>query len=192
MTKKAAAAAVTRQREAEAEARNPKTVARSAKTGRIVKKVEADADPDGTFNQEVNSPLEVFLAKFVPPTKIPKNPGAAADLLYTTREDRLRLAKIVTAMEDFEKLLRQDFIDNLSKKDSTGVAGKKARVQIVTEDQPVVQDWDEFYKHIKKKGEFDLLNRAVNRSAVRARWDNGKAIPGVGSFTVSKVSVTKV
>lgn len=191
MTKKATP--VVRQRSADAATRAPakKKVSRSSKSGEIVSKTEAAADPDGTITQEVQSPLEEFLSKFKL-AKVPKNPGAMADMLYVTRENRLRLSKIVAQMEEQEKELKNHFIENLSKKDSTGVAGKKARVQIVTEEQPVVADWDAAYKHIKKTGQFDLLNRALNRSAVKARWDAGKEVPGVEHFTVSKVSVTKV
>lgn len=167
-------------------------LARSARTGKAVSPATAAADPDGTVVETVKDALEDFASKFKPPSKIPKNFGAAADLLYQTRERRLKLAKIVDSMEEFEKSLKKHFIENLSKKESTGAAGKIARAQIVTEDQPVVQDWEAAYKHIKKTGSFDLLNRAINRTAVKARWDNGKEVPGVGHFQVTKVSVTKV
>lgn len=186
--------AVRRERAEAAAERTPKkrTVTRSAKSGEIVKKGAAAADPDGTITQVVMPPIEEFLKKFKAPTKIPKNFGAVADLLYITREDRLALSKAVQALEDYEKSLKAHLIENMSKKDSTGASGHRARAQIVMEPQPQVQDWDEFYKHIKKKGEFDLLNRAVNRAAVKARWENGKEVPGVGSFNVAKVSVTKL
>ena len=59
-------------------------------------------------------------------------------------------------------------------------------------DEPVVQDWDKFYANLKKKGEFDLLNRALNKRAVKERWEDGKTVPGVGTFKVTTVSVTKL
>lgn len=124
--------------------------------------------------------------------KIPTKIGECADLLYTTRQDRLALQKQVTELEDREKALKAHIIETVPKSSATGAAGKVARVQVVNQDEPVVQDWEEFYKHVKKKGEFDLLNRALNRTAVKARWDNDKQIPGVGHFTATKVSVTKV
>lgn len=147
-----------------------------------------------TATRKVAAPKSVKKIAEVPTVKLPKIPksfGAIADLLYTTRENRLELRKAVDAMEQFEKDLKNHLINEMSKDDS-GAAGRIARAQIVVEPQPVVEDWEEFYKHIKKKGEFDLLNRAVNRTAVRERWENGKAVPGVGTFNVTKVSVTKV
>lgn len=169
-----------------------KTIARSATTGRTVSKQKAAANPAGTTVEVVEGPLEAFLRRFKAPTKVPKSYGAVADLLYTTRQERLDLSKAVAALEDYEKALKQHLIDNLSKNESTGAAGKVARAQIVVEPVPQVQDWDEFYKHIKKTGSFELLNRALNRTAARERIDNGKTIPGVGTFDAVKVSVTKV
>lgn len=126
------------------------------------------------------------------PLRIPKTLAATADLLYTTRQDRLALNKHVEAMKVVERGLKEHLIDNLPKSDATGAAGKIARAQIETEDTPAVEDWDEFRKYIKKTGSFDLLNKAVNRKAVKERWMSGKEIPGVGHFENVKVSITKV
>lgn len=132
------------------------------------------------------------MAKISKELKVPKTFGAMADALYTTRERRLNLQKEVDALAAFESKLKNKLIDEMPKKDSSGAAGKLARAQIVQEDQPVTEDWESLYKHIKKTGNFDLLNRALNRSAVKARWENGKEVPGVGHFPVIKVSVTKL
>lgn len=169
----------------------PRRIVKSSESGKLVSPDKAKSDPKGTIAQEVMSPLERFLKDWKP-IKVPKNPAAMADLVYLAREERLKLSKIVDQIEETEKTIKQYFIDNLSKKDSTGVAGKRARVQITEEKVPQVEDWDATYKHIKKTGQFDLLNRALNRSAVKARWDAGKEVPGVRSFQVKKVSVTKL
>ena len=131
-------------------------------------------------------------AKARPQRPIPKTLGACADALYLTREERLREGKQVAELEAYEKAIKAHVIDTLPKSESTGVAGKVARVAVTTQKVPVVEDWDAFYKHVKKTGHFELLNRAVNAAAVQERWDAGKAVPGVGSFNVAKVSVTKI
>ena len=159
-------------------------IARSSKTGKLVTEQFASANPETTEVEIVERTLK---KKF----KIPASFGKVADLLYTTRQERLRLAKVVEMLEQQEKELKNHVINNLSKGDS-GAAGRIARVQVIVEPQPTVEDWDEFYKHIKKKGEFDLLNRAPNRKAIAERWNNGKEVPGVGKFDAVKVSVTKV
>lgn len=132
------------------------------------------------------------MAKVSKELKVPKTFGGMADALYETRLRRLNLQKEVDALAAFETKLKDKLIEEMPKKDSTGASGKLARAQIVQEPQPVVEDWEELYKHIKKKGEFDLLNRAANRTAIKARWDAGKVVPGVGQFMATKVSVTKL
>jgi hypothetical protein len=195
-SQKAEAAAVTRKREAAV--RNPKNVTsateiadairESAKAKRAAKEV-----PAHLLNSDVPKVTKAeAMAKVNKELKVPKTFGAMADALYTTRERRLNLQKEVDALAAFESKLKNKLIDEMPKKDSSGAAGKVARAQITQSDEPQAENWDELYKHIKKKGEFDLLNRAVNKSAVKARWDAGKEVPGVRHFTVTKVSVTKL
>lgn len=123
---------------------------------------------------------------------IPKELAECADRLYETRQRRLKHDHASKAMKSFETALKEHLINNLPKSSATGAAGKVARAQIETEDMPVAENWDETYKYIKRTGQFDLLNRAINRRAVRERWNAGKEVPGVGHFQAVKVSITKV
>ena len=124
--------------------------------------------------------------------KLPKTDGACADLLYLTRQARYKLQHEVAKLEALEKAVEQRFIDTLSSKDSTGVAGKVGRVQIKPKTVPVVEDWPKFYAHIKKTGEFELMQRRVAEGAVKERWDASKQVPGVGRFSTKTVSCTAV
>lgn len=128
------------------------------------------------------------------PLKLPKSPAQCADLLYKTRDQRLKAQKAVDKLQVLETALKEYFINNLDAnvKDSTGVAGKLARVQITRDTIPTVEDWPKFYQHIKKTGSFELLQRSVSVSAVRERWDDKKEVPGVGKFSIKKVSCTKL
>lgn len=177
-TKKAAAAVRAR------------TVA--SKGGRAVK--ESGQRPYSSQEDSTPSddPIDKIVRRALKPMKIPAKMGAVADDLYTTRAQRLSLSKLVDKLEQHEKDLKNYVIDNLSKDDATGSAGKVARVQINTVEEPVVENWDKFYATIKRTGAFELLNRAMNKKAVKERWENKKTVPGVGKFTVKKVSVTKV
>lgn len=141
------------------------------------------------------------------PTKTPKLPkslGACVDLYSDTRTARLAEGKVVAVMEEQEKLIRNHIIDNLPK-DEGGAVGKRYKGVTYNDVVYQVEDWDKFYAHLKKTGEFDLLNRALNQAAVKERIDaqqrpNGKRgddwkpklPPGVRTFTVVKLSVTKL
>jgi hypothetical protein len=131
-------------------------------------------------------------AKKVPAFKTPKTIGACADLLYTTREQRLALQKEVDALQAQETQLKDHIINTLPKSEATGAAGKLARVTVVNDTVPQVEDWEALYKYIKRTGSFELLNKALSRSAAGERLEAGKAIPGVKSMPIVKVSINKV
>jgi len=124
--------------------------------------------------------------------KFPKTMGACADLVYQLREKRLAGQKLVDEVEAEEKALKEHIINNLPKSQTTGVAGKLARVTAGTKKVPQVDDWDAFWKGFNKKKDVDLLPRSLNKAAVEARWDAGKQIAGVKALTVVTLSINKV
>lgn len=126
------------------------------------------------------------------PPKFPKSLAACADLLYKTREERLRLAKAVKELDEYETALEEHLIDKLPVSDATGVAGKIARVQIIPKVVPTVKDWDALWKYIFKTKATEFLQRRISVDAVTERWEAGKEVPGVERFNAKKVSVTKV
>lgn len=124
------------------------------------------------------------------PAKLPKTRmGGLADLYHKVRQERLELDRAAEAMKKEEQRIINHIIENTDLRTSTGIIGTAYKAIVVEEEVPVVNDWEKLYAHIKKKGEFDLLNRALNRAAVKAR--DGKKIPGVGAFHAKKLSVTK-
>jgi hypothetical protein len=124
--------------------------------------------------------------------KIPKTIGACADRLYAIKLAKAELAKQEKALDEEKSLLTNHIIDTLPKSEASGVAGKTARVTVVEESIPQVKDWDAFWAKFNKKNDFDLLNKALNKSAVNARLDAGKTVAGVEIFKVKKLSLNKV
>lgn len=53
---------------------------------------------------------------------------------------------------------------------------------------PTVKDFDKFWAYVRGKNIPELMTRAVNSKAWRER---GMRVPGVGSFTRKKLSITK-
>jgi hypothetical protein len=130
-----------------------------------------------------------------PPKKtrpIPKTIGACADTLYATREQRLSEQKDVAELDAYEKAIKEHLIATLPKSDSRGAIGKVAKATIVTKMIPIVEDWELFYKYLKKTGQFELMQKRLNEAAIHERWEAGKKVPGVGAFNAVSVSVTKV
>ena len=124
--------------------------------------------------------------------KFPKALGACADRLYALRATRLAEQKKVDAIGAEEAALKEHIINTLPKSEASGVSGKTARVAVLTKTVAQVQDWDALYKYVARTKQFDLLARRVSDAAVKERWEDGKAVPGVDKFNAVTVSVTKL
>lgn len=143
--------------------------------------------------------------------KLPKSLGKCVDMYAEWRAKRLAEAKDVDAIKTVENGIREHIIQNLPKGD-TGAVGTDYKAIASNDLIYQVEDWDKFYAHLKKTGEFDLLNRALNQAAVKERVDDQvrpsgkkgegcgkkgegwepKLPPGVKKFVIVKLSVTKV
>lgn len=126
---------------------------------------------------------------------IPKTMGACADKLYKLREKRYELSRQIKEIEAEEAEIKDYIINNLSKQESNGVSGKIANVRVKTENVPVVEDWEAFYKYVSRTKSFDMLQRRINTKAVRERIEDKKDFAskaGIGSFTTISVSITKL
>jgi len=124
--------------------------------------------------------------------KFPKALGACADKLFELRNKRLAEQKKVDEIAAEETALKNHIIENLPKSEASGVAGKLARVTVVTKQVPQVKDWDAFYKYVKKTGSFDLMQKRLTDAAIKERWEAGKEVPGVEHFNAVSVSINKV
>lgn len=135
---------------------------------------------------------EPLITKEIPKGfKLPKSLAACADLLYAKRAERLLAAKVVEELEKVENFIKQYLIDNLPKNDATGVTGKLARATRIPKEIPQVKDWPAFYAHIKKTGDFDLLQRRVGEKAINERLEAGKKVPGIEIFRTATISIVK-
>lgn len=117
--------------------------------------------------------------------------GSLVDEYRDIKELRLAASKVVEAIEDEEKRILNHIIENVDA-DSNGVMGLRYKAEVKREQRPTVEDWEKFYAHVKKTGAFDLLQRRLNDAAVKERLEDKKGVPGVGTFQVKKLSVTKI
>lgn len=127
-----------------------------------------------------------------PKFKFPKTMGACADLVYELRNKRLTAQKVAEAIETEEKALREHIINSLPKSQTTGVAGKVARVTVTSKDIPQVEDWPKFYAYVVKNKAFDMMQRRLSTEAVQSRLDEGKKVAGVKVFKAVTLSINKI
>lgn len=120
--------------------------------------------------------------------------GDVVDGYRDVREIRLAMAKEVEAVEKVEHMFREHLINNLEKSNEKGVFGLRFKALHKTKRIPKVidGDWTAIHQHIYNTGEFDLLQKRLNDTAVMARIEAGETLPGVETMLVSEISVTKI
>jgi hypothetical protein len=162
-------------------------------TGRPTGKAVVPAWQDAHRNAVASPPKAAPApAPAAPADGFSPNMGACADLLHGIREQRLAADKVAAKLKAREDELVEHIIQNLSKKDESGAAGKTHRVQIVPRMVPQVKNWADFYAYIIEHARCDLLQRRVAEKAVEEIWESDGAVPGVEAFRLLKLSLTKI
>jgi hypothetical protein len=123
---------------------------------------------------------------------LPASIGLCADLYAEVRELRLAMQKMVDDVKARESEVREHIIDNLSKSDDTGAAGKRYRAQVVTKLKPALKNWDAFVGYMLMHNRFDLVQKRMNERAVLDMLEEGEGVPGVERFNAVDVSITKI
>ena len=122
---------------------------------------------------------------------IPETIGACADLLFDVRAKRWHLERLAEEWHQQEIALKEHIIRVLPKTE-TLVGGLHHAVRVVTKTKPRITDWDAFYAHIRETGDFELMQRRPSDAAIQERWEQENEVPGVGTYTVIDVLLTKV
>lgn len=98
------------------------------------------------------------------------------------------VAQIEAGMDKIEKWIK-------TQADTMGVTSFKTKhgtAFLTTKDYANVENWDATLAFIKENDAYDMLNKAVNKTAVRGYIDQHKAVPpGVNYGTKIEVSVRK-
>jgi hypothetical protein len=117
---------------------------------------------------------------------------AVVDQYQQARADRLDLQKETDKLHDVEKGLANTILSTLRDAASPVMGGSTHQCTRKVTNEPAVDDWDVLYAHILETKEWDLLQRRLGTAAVKERWDQAEEVPGVGSFPVEKLSLTKL
>ena len=124
--------------------------------------------------------------------KLPKTLAACADRLWAIKSAKAAAQSVVDNLDTERKAIEDHLIRTLPKDDATGILGKAAKVKLLVNDVPQVEDWDKVHAYVARYKAWHLLQRRVSSAAVAELWDDGKKIPGIVPFTVVSISLTKV
>jgi len=129
--------------------------------------------------------------KPIPIAKTSKQAVKLAQQYHAQREARRQLAREVEKMEELEAALKKAVMDSLRALGVKAVGDGLYNYEVETKPEPSFADWHALWKYIQKTGDFDLLFRRVNPGAVKERWEQKVKVPGVVTFMVDRLSVTK-
>jgi hypothetical protein len=112
----------------------------------------------------------------------------AIELLSSNRAQLDRESKMIKAEEDD---MRAKLMQEMAEQGLSSVGVGAFEVKITQLQKPIVMDWSLLEEYIREHVALDLLQRRLTESAVKLRWDDGVAVPGVGLQTVDKVTVKR-
>lgn len=111
---------------------------------------------------------------------------------FITRAKRLALAAEVAVLEQEEKDILYELTRDLLPSDTKYTEVNDGyRFTATRKDSVLVRDWSLLLPYVQATGELDLLQRRVTESAVKARWEDGKELPGIERGIKWDVKVTK-
>lgn len=108
--------------------------------------------------------------------------GAQIDALHTLREKKRAAEEIVKALARDIEAAQLALMERMEQEGMPKASGQFATVTLSANVVPDVQDWDEFYKFIKRHNYFHLLERRPSVLGCRELFETKGAIPGVQPF----------
>lgn len=122
----------------------------------------------------------------------PTEMGQLADDYSAARDFRLAEAKKVKKLEEAEKALKTSLISAMAMAEIKAIGGQVVTITLKEKDEPTVINWEDVYGFIKEHDAFDLLQKRLSNPAVVLRWEDAIEIPGISTYPVQKLSISKV
>ena len=117
--------------------------------------------------------------------------GIIADELSEDREAIRELTKKLENMKRAYDEKMQRALDRMNDEGVLKVTGSLATMSVSINTVPTVEDWEKFYRYVKKHGAFHLLERRPAAKAWREEVENrrGRPVPGTKGFEKSTLNL---
>jgi len=99
--------------------------------------------------------------------------------LLSVRKQRLSLQREADLLEQKEKQLQSDLVNYMIGKNLDAFTDGEDQVVLITTQEPVATDWPALLDYIRENDSLDILQKRLTPSAIKARWAEKIAIPGV-------------
>jgi hypothetical protein len=107
------------------------------------------------------------------------------------RAQRLELDRQSKIVKEAEDDLQKVIISKMREQDFKVLGSNTGTVKLHESDEPVAENWSEIWDYVKANDAWELLHKRITVTAIKERWGDGIAIPGVGKVTTYKLTVSK-
>lgn len=109
----------------------------------------------------------------------------------SVRAQRLELDRQSKVVKEAEDDLQKVIVSKMREQDMKALGATNGLVKLHESEEPVAENWEEIWQFIKENNAWELLHKRITVTAVKERWNDGIAVPGVGKSTVFKLTVSK-
>lgn len=118
--------------------------------------------------------------------------GTKIDQLQQLREAKRALEEQIKELTHKMDTLENELITQMDSEGVVKSTGNLATVSIATSIKPQVDDWDVFYKYIRRNNYFHLLERRPSVTGCRELFETKGKVPGVVPFTQRKLLIRSI
>jgi hypothetical protein len=117
-----------------------------------------------------------------------------ADEYWQAYQDRLAADRKAKGLKETESKLSAQIMAEMLNQSMTAIGGHLVQLSLTKSDEPTlnVKEYEAFVEYVLKTKDLSLLERRINKDAVKERWAAGVQVPGVHSFPVYKLSKHEV
>jgi heterodisulfide reductase subunit A-like polyferredoxin len=117
-----------------------------------------------------------------------------ADEFWLAYQNRLKADKIAAELKEIESKLSSVLMREMLNQDMTAIGGHLVQLALTKSDEPTLnkKEFDKFAEFVLASKDLSLLERRINKAAIKERWAAGVKVPGVISFPVYKLSKHEV
>jgi len=107
------------------------------------------------------------------------------------RARRLELDRESAKAKESEDDLQKVIIAKMREGDMKVLGSSLGTVKLHESEEPIAENWPEIWAFIEQNQAWELLHKRITITAVKERWADGIAVPGVGKITTYKLTVSK-
>lgn len=118
--------------------------------------------------------------------------GSLIDDFANAREDRLMADKVAASLKLEENHLKTRIMEEFHRCNVHMVGGTTKKVTMRTKAKPMVNDWMALQDYIIETGTTALLQKRLSEATANEMIESGVKIPGVDTYDVDTLSVSKI